>query len=173
MTKAINLAAKPLITEAKEFNAACDSIRKAGAKLDAQIQHAALSAISHCAQHKDPVFINRLFISLHQGARKSALTGWLIEYGMCSANVGDNKKEMPFKYDGEKTLNMAEAAQNPWYTFKLDPEPDMVFDVQAALRQLLKKAQGKNADTLAIAKVENLLKDLEQGVDTSADTVQA
>lgn len=170
MTKAI---VKPLITDAKEFNAACTAIAKAGAKLDAQIQHAALSAIQHLDKHGDIGFVNRLFLSLHAGARKSALTGWLLAYGKCIANGGDNKKEMPFLFTKEKVTNMAEAAQKPWFTFKVEVTPDMEFDIVAALNAVLKKAQGKNVNVLQLAKVENLLKDFEQGSDTSADAVQA
>lgn len=173
------LKVQALITDGKQFAAACASIRKRGAKLDADIQHAALSAIAHNDKEKSKGgighgnigYVNMLFTSMPLGSRKSALTAWLLEFGMLRANDGDNKKEMPFIHDKERETNMVEAAANPWFTFKLDLPPDLEFDVIAALKAVIKKAQGKNTIAGQLVKVENLMRDLEQGVDTSAEAV--
>lgn len=161
-----------LIKDKATFDKACDSIAKRGAKLDAEIQHLGLSALAHVDEHKNPHFINKLYLSLHAGARKSAMTAWLLAHGKVQANAGDNKKELPFVLDKERTTDMAGAAANPWYDFKPDAAPDEVFDVVAAVRAIIKKAgKAKNVDASHLLKLENFAADLEQGVDTSnADT---
>lgn len=155
-------ATKPavLIKDKAEFDKACAGIAKRGAKLDADIQHLALSAIAHVEEHKNPHFVNKLYTSLHAGARKSALSFWFLKYGKVAANGGDNKKELPFVLDKEKHTDMAGATQEPWFMCKPDAEPDQVFDIAAALRAVIKKAQGKNVDDLALAKLENLVNEL-------------
>ena len=158
-----------LITDVKEFNALVASISKRGAKLDADIQLAGLSALQRLAQHGDIGYVNRLYLGLHAGARKSALSAWLLAFGALVANTEEGKAEKPFVYSKDKTTDMAEAHANPWFEFKPDPAPDAVFDVQAALIALLKKAKGKTCtDPTALLKVENLLADLKQGTDTAA-----
>jgi hypothetical protein len=159
---------KELIVDSKLFAKACESIQSRGKVLDADIQHAALSAINHAEKHGDIGFVNRLYLAMPQGSRKAALTDWLISFGKVSANAGEGKKEMPFLFDREKHTNMVEAAANPWFTFKLDKAPDETFDIIVALRHIIKKAQGKNVDVLSLTKVENLVSELAQA-ELSAD----
>lgn len=148
------------ITDTKAFKAACDSITKRGAKLDADIQLAAMSAANAVAQHGNVMFVNMLYIALSKGARKSAMTEWLLKYAGVMANDGASKKEMPFKFDRERTVDLAGGALEPWFDCKPDADPDMTFDVVAALRAVIKKAQGKNVDAKHLLLVENLVNDM-------------
>lgn len=148
------------ITEVKAFKAACDSITKRGAKLDADIQHAAMSAAYAVQQHGNVGYVNMLYLALSAGVRKSAMTEWLLRFGGVVANTEKGKAEMPFKFDREKPVDLEGGAATPWYDCKPDQEPDMVFDVIAALKAVIKKAQGKNVDALHLAKVENLYSEM-------------
>ena len=151
-----------LIKDKTKFEAACASVAKRGAKLDAEIQVLALSAADHALVHKNPHFINKLYTSLSAGVRKSAMTEWLLKYAGVSANAGANKKELPFLMDREKSVNMAGGAEEPWFLCKPDAAPDEVFDIIAALAAVIKKAQGKSHDPLLLAKLENFKADLAQ-----------
>ena len=149
-----------LITDKAQFDAACASVAKRGAKLDADIQHLALSAISHLDEHKNPHFVNKLYLSLQAGARKSALAEWFLKYGKVAANTAAGKKELPFLLDKERTTDMAGGRLEPWFLCKPDAAPDEVFDIVAALRAVLKKAAAKNKDEMHMAKLENFVNDL-------------
>ena len=151
-----------LIKDKKQFEAACASVAKRGAKLDADIQVLALSAADHLAEHKNPHFVNKLYTSLSAGVRKSAMTEWLLKYAGVSANAGENKKELPFLADREKTVNLEGGAEEPWFLCRPDAAPDEVFDIIAALAGVIKKAQGKSHDPLLLAKLENFKADLVQ-----------
>lgn len=153
------------ITEAKAFKAACDSISKRGAKLDADIQHAAMSAAYAVKEHGNVGYVNMLYLALSAGTRKAAMTEWLLQFGGVVANAEKGKAEMPFKFDREKAVDLAGGAATPWYDCKPDQEPDMVFDVVAALKHIIKKAQGKNFNTLHLTKVENLCAELAHSAD--------
>lgn len=148
------------ITDIKEFKAACASITKRGLKLDHDIQHAALSAANQVALHGNTMYVNMLYLALQRGARKSAMTEWLLKYAGVMANTEASKKEMPFKFDKERAVDLAGGALEPWYDCKPDAEPDQSFDVIAALRAVIKKAQGKNVDAKHLLMVENLANDM-------------
>lgn len=119
---------------------AIKSIAQRGAKLDKDIQEVAMSAINHAEKHQDPCYINRLYLALAKGARKSALTEWFLTFGRVVANAdGKTKAEKPFLYDKAKVTDLLGAAAKPWYECKKEPDPDEVFDVQKAFAALLKK----------------------------------
>lgn len=145
---------------AAEFKKLCVSITTRGKKLDADIQHAGLCAITAVADHGNVGYVNMLYLALQAGARKSAMTEWLLQFGGVIANTEKGKAEMPFKFDREKSVNIEAAMAMPWYECKPDAEPDQVFDVVAALKSIIKKAAGKNVDALHLAKVENLCSEL-------------
>ena len=156
------------ITDAKAFKAACASISKRGAKLDADIQHAALSAANAMLLNKNPMYVNMLYLALHSGARKSVMTEWLLKYAGVMANEEKNKKEMPFKYDPERTVNLAAGAAQPWFDCKPDQDPDEVFDIAKAVAAIIKKAQGKAHDPLMLARLENFASSLTNEADPLA-----
>lgn len=133
-----------LITDVKLINKAIDSIATRAKKLDADIQHVGLSAIAHIAKHGDIGPINRLFLALGAGHRKSALTSWLLAYAPVKANDGESKKEKPFVNDTARPALLEQATQDPWFEHKPEPAPDEVFDVRAAVAAILKKAMTRN-----------------------------
>lgn len=129
-----------------KLDALIKSIATRGAKLDADIQAAGVSAIAHHAQHGDVVFINRLYNAMPRGARKSAMTSWMLTHAGVAANTDANKKELPFVHTKDKTSNPEAASKDNWSEHKPDADPDKVFDLQVALKMVLDKA--KKAKTL-------------------------
>lgn len=130
-----------IITDRKLIEAAIASIASRGKKLDNEIQIAALSVINHVNEHREVSLVNKLYLALSAGARKTAMTSWLLAYGMVAANTdADTKKERPFIFDKAKATNLEGAQVMPWYNHKPDPAPDQVFDVVKAVHALLAKA---------------------------------
>lgn len=118
-------------------------IAAAGKKLDERIQQAAQSAINHFVQHKDTVYINRLYLSLSAGVRRSALTVYLLAFAGVKANEDkDSKKEKPFLSDYTKKADLEEACRVKWYDCKKEPEPDEVFDAGKMFAMFMKKLNG-------------------------------
>ncbi len=132
-----------LITDKAELVKLIDSIKGRGARLDADIQLAGLSCLDHLAKHGDIGQINRLYLALGKGARKAALTSWLLAYGGVVANTEKDKADKPFIYTKDKETNVQAASQDPWYDHKPDQAPDEVFDLAKALEAIVKKAAGK------------------------------
>ena len=127
------------------------SIQKAGAKLNSRIQDAAVSVLYHFNENHDIRVVNRLvndlFGALSKGARKSAMTSWLLANCAVSANTdAATKKEKPFVYDKNKTTSPEMGMAKAWYDHKPDPKPDEVFDLQKAVKALL--ARASKAETL-------------------------
>lgn len=124
-----------------EINKAIDTIARSGAKLDALIQETGVDVLTHFAEHKDTGVVNRFFLAMPKGARKTAMVSWLLAYCAVSANADKaNKATSPFIYDREKHTNPAAAAEDMWFNHKPDNAPDQVFDLQKAVRALLAKA---------------------------------
>lgn len=116
------------------------SIASAGKKLDGLVQQAGVSALAHLKEHGDIGFVNRLYLALSKGARKSALTSWILAHGSVVANTLEDKATKPFVYTKDKTTNVEAAAQDPWYSHKPDQKPDQVFDLQKMIVALIAKA---------------------------------
>ena len=126
------------------LNTEIDLIARVGSELDARIQNAGLGCLEHLLAHGDVGPVNRLYLALSKGARKTAMTSWLLSYGSLSANAdGKSKKEKPFNYDGTKKTNVAAAIEDPWFDHKPDVAPDVVFDLQKMMQMVLAKASGK------------------------------
>ncbi|APU00333.1 hypothetical protein HOR55_gp46 [Ralstonia phage RS-PII-1] len=140
-----------------QLDKAITSIAKRGAQLDKDIQTAALSALKLLADHGGVEWINKLYLAMPNGSRRSSLAQWFIAFGACVANTDDaTKRERPFVYAKDKTTDLEGAAAVQWYDMKKEPEPDEVFDIQKALASILAKAKkaGKVND-------EKLLKHLQ------------
>ena len=121
-------------------------MQRAGAKLDAYIQTTAIDVLEHYAEHTDIRLVNRFFLAMPKGSRHAAM----IEFILCNFAVVPNtdqstKKEAPFANALDKVNDLAGAQAKPWYEYKPSPAPDMVMDLQAEVRKLLKKAAGKAA----------------------------
>lgn len=132
-----------LITDKVELNKLIASVTTQGKKLDAVIQLAGVSALAHLKEHGDIGFVNRLYLAMHKGARKSALTSWFLAHGSLVANTEQSKNEKPFNYTKDKDTNVEAAYAEMWFAHKPDASPDEVFDIQKAIHAIIKKAQGK------------------------------
>lgn len=142
-----------IINDSKAIETAIDSIQRRSAKLDDDIQIAALSACNHAHQHGDITLINRLYKAMGKGARHVALTGWLLEYAPVVANLdGASKKEKPFVWSKEKRITegleaamaKADAADAQWFLFKPSADPDAVFDFKAFIARAMTKLDTAN-----------------------------
>ena len=137
-----------LIKDGKALDLAIKSIKARGAKLDRDIQQAALSAVWHFGVRTndkgeligDVGYINRLYLSLGKGARHAALTGWLFSFGGVVANEGDTKDTTPFIKSKEKVVDIEGGTKTPWYDMKKSPKPDEVVDLLKLTLALIKKA---------------------------------
>ena len=115
-------------------------ITRAGAKLDAFIQETAVDVITHYAEHCDTGLVNRLYLGMPKGARKAALTEWLLAF--CAVVPNLNKataKEQPFIHSKDKVTDVEGGTAKKWYECKPDAKPADVFDFQRFVKQALKK----------------------------------
>jgi len=115
-------------------------IAKAGAKLDAFIQETAEQVAAHFEVNKDNGLVNRLYLALPKGARKSAMTEWLLTFLAVEANMSPSTmKDQPFVYCREKETDVEGAKLIKWFDCKPDPKPSAVFDFQKFVKAALKK----------------------------------
>lgn len=151
-----------LIVGAAAIDKAIASIKNRGAKLDGDIQIAALSVLSHIDQHGDYTVSDRLLSAMPKGVRRNALVGWMVAYGkvaLLDKKLPEDAEKIKaggvFKFDREKQTDMATAEATPWHTFKhTDGAPTEVFDVQKAVTQLLKRVQAMQAKGTKIEHAE-------------------
>lgn len=130
------------ITDKADFEKAIAAVAASGKKLDKEIQRIGLSALNHNAEHKDPVYVNRLYKALASGHRKTALVQWFLTFGSLVANTDSvSKKELPFLSTKDKTTDLVAATASPWFDFAPDPAPDVVFDVKKAINGILAKIE--------------------------------
>lgn len=130
------------------------------AKGDALIQTVGVDVLEHFEQHKDTGVVNRYFLAIPKGIRKTAVASWLLAHGALAVNTDrDNAKTSPFVYDKTKVTSAAAAAEDNWTTHKPEKELVEVFDLQQAVRALIKKAAsagsikgGDRATLLSLAK---------------------
>ena len=147
---------RAIITDLAKLNKAIDSIAARAKKMDMDIQVAGLSAVAHLEKTGDIGAVNRLFLALGKGHRKAALTEWLLKYSKVVANTGEDKKDKPFVYAKDKVTDLEAADAEPWYDCKPDADPDEVFDVQAAVAAIIKKASKKQLASGGDALVKRL-----------------
>ena len=115
-------------------------ITRAGAQLDAFIQETAVDVITHYAAWCDTGLVNRLYLGMPKGARKAALTEWLLAF--CAVVPNLNKataKEQPFIHSKDKVTDVEGGTAKKWYECKPDAKPADVFDFQRFVKQALKK----------------------------------
>lgn len=134
--------------DVKSINKSITSIKTTGAKLDALIQSTAMDVLEHFQTHRDTGLVNRLFLALPKGARGIALGQWLLRFVAVKVNTNaETKKEQPFVFDASKVAAMmaedtlTRAAAVMWYDLKPEKALDEVFDVQTAVRSMLRKIE--------------------------------
>ena len=127
-----------------------DGIKTRGAKLDADIQTAAVCSAIHAHQHSDASLLIRLVQALPKGSRSNALKDWMLRYAPIAFDKdGEIVFSRPYDNKDEESRTAAVAAceaATHWTEHK--PEPKFVpFDLGAALAALLKKAEAAAKDT--------------------------
>ncbi|APU03142.1 hypothetical protein HOR51_gp01 [Ralstonia phage phiAp1] len=150
MTKATQAAPKrlTLVVGAANLNKAIASIKTRSAKLDADLHLVAVSCISHSAQHNDPDTMTRLIDALGKSARRQALIGWTLAYGAFTQDAAGKLVYDKTRRDAVLSdANIAAAECEPFWDF-MPEKPYVQFDLEAAIKALLKKAE------TAIAKAE-------------------
>lgn len=160
-----------VITDKASLIKLIESITKRGKALDRDIHLAGVSALAHLEAHGDIGMVNRLFLGMPKGSRKAAMTSWLLKYGRLLANTQESKVTSPFVYAKEKANDIEGSIADPWYDHSPDKKPDEVFDVQAAVMAILKKAKGKElAHGNLLAQLQALVSEDEPAGDD--DTVE-
>lgn len=123
MTKS-NVPTYTLIVGAKAIDKAIASITNRGAKLDRDIQIAALSAMQHHVEHGDVTLINRLVSAMPKGSRVKRLSAFINAFG---AVVYDWESKT-FRHDKCGVFNVEAAMAVMW----TDYEPPVVVEGDAA-----------------------------------------
>ncbi len=122
------------------LNKEIKSIATAGAKLDKMIQNTAVGVAEHFAAHKDTGLVNRLFLAMPKGSRRTALADWLLKFVAVSVSMdASSKKEQPFIYDKSKTTDPVAGAETMWYDLKAEKSLEEVFDVATMVRSMLNR----------------------------------
>lgn len=125
----------------KAIETAIASIQRSGAKLDLSIQTVGLQAMAHFKEHGDIVYLNKLYLAMPKGSRRSALAVWFMAHSKAIVSTDKLTKELaPFSVDKEKTFDLEAAEAMQWHEAKQEPAIDEVFDVQKALASLLRRA---------------------------------
>jgi hypothetical protein len=130
----------------KQCNSAISNIKISGKALDAAVQDVGMSVLQHVEANREVSLACKLLAALPKGARKAALVAWFTNYGMISINRDKTTaKDRPFLFNAEGKTDLVEAAKVPW--FKSAPEKPVVemFDFQAQLTALLKRAADAQA----------------------------
>lgn len=128
-----------------DLNKAIDSVINRGKKLDDSIQLLGLSLMKHTDDHGDITLMNRMLVSFPKGSRRNAFAEWALKFGKYSLNTGADKKEVPFLFDRDRKTELKLAEEIMWTEFKPEQDLDKVFDFNAMLQQLIKKADQKLA----------------------------
>jgi hypothetical protein len=139
------------MSDTKKLNARIDALGKRNASVEADIQTLGLDCMVHAEEHRDIMPMCRLVNVLRRGQHQ-AFVSWAITYGKFVVNKEKASMEtLPLKFNKDKATDIAGATENPWFTFQ-DTKAggiDKAFDLQAAVKALLKKASGKvSAETL-------------------------
>lgn len=138
-----------VITGTDAIKAAINSIQNRGAKLDRDIQQAAISTMQHHADHGDVTLINALIEAMPQGSRVNALREMIMK---CSTLVAWDDQAKVFKHNKGGAFDLEKAQSKMWTTYKPE-QPYRPFDLQAQVKKLLtaasKAADEKDAEKAA------------------------
>lgn len=151
------MATTQIIKGAAAINKAIDSIKNRGAKLDASVQLAGLSVLTHASEHGDTTCADRLIQAMPKGARKLALVEWMLAYGQVRKLDPKNADEairikggQTFAIDRSRTLDIESAQGKAWHEFKPEAAIATAFDAQAAVASLIARLKKAQSDGLTI-----------------------
>ena len=141
MSKAIKL-----IKGAAEINKAIESVGRRGAKLDGDIQLAALSILAHVEEHGDTTLADRLFSAMPKGARRVMLADWFVAFGkMRTLDKSDAEDKARiengahFAFDKVRSTDMEGASEKQWHEMRKAQEASEAFDAQKAVQGVLSR----------------------------------
>jgi len=163
----------PIITDLKVLAAAIVSIKGRSAKLDKDIQTAAMSAVAHFEKCGDVGYINRLYLALGKGARHAAFIEWVTQFGGVMANDGVGKETTPFIKDKNKIVDLEGGDALPWYECKPSPKPDEVLDYYALLLKVVNKKATKHQEVkhgAVLTRVQKILMEYDEEIQAGAST---
>lgn len=132
----------------KQLNARSETLIGASKQVDKAIAHHLAQIANHVngKGNGDTSAVNYFWSLLTagktSGLRADAIGNWLLAY--CGVTYNDKTK----KYGRKKDFQYSEqlATENPWYSFTKQAE-FKPFDLEKALKALLKKAENALADT--------------------------
>lgn len=137
---------QPMTLTAAQIDDAISNIASRGRKLDSDIQACGLSILLHIENHGDITKANKLWDAMPKGSRRNALIEWFISFGKLKVSDKDDKRKVPLVFDRKKETRLQDAMDKPWYECKPEQAPDLVFDVEAQLRTLLKRVKKAQDD---------------------------
>lgn len=136
----------------KALNKKIDALGVRLAKAEQDIQDVGLECLAHIGEHGDIMPLNRLVNVLRRGQHQ-AFVSWALAYTKVSVNRDKGTMDkMPLSYAKDKKHDQEGATANPWWNFADTKEAAVAkaFDLQAAVKALLKKASGNVSEaTLA------------------------
>lgn len=136
--------ALPAMMDKPEFAKAITGLHTAAAKVQTSIQLIGTQALMHLEAHGDIGSVNRLFLGLPKGVRKTALVSWLLAHGALKVNTDiGTKATSPMVYDKDKKTNAEAAWNDPWQDHMPEKAIDEVFDLSKALAVILAKCKDK------------------------------
>lgn len=135
-----------LIVGTAALSKAVASIATRGKKLDSDIQVAGVSILAHINEHGNVTLLNDLALALPKGSRLNALKEWACKFGKVKLNEGADRKTVPFLYHKEGVTDIDGAWDAPWYDFAPEKELLALFDVNAELAKLVKRAAKAQKD---------------------------
>lgn len=116
------------------------------AKGDSMIQSVGVDVLTHFEQFNDNGVVNRYFLAIPKGIRKTAVVSWLLAHGALAVNRDKaTASTSPFVYDKTKVTSAAAASEDNWTTHKPEKALIEVFDLQQAVRSLIKKASSASS----------------------------
>lgn len=123
-----------LFTNKADIVAAITSISGRGARLDKDIQKAAVSVMAHHAEHGDVTLINELVAAMPKGARVNALRDFILAHGKVQFDA-DSKS---FTHNRDGSFDLEGALSVLWTEFKPEAEYKPI-DVLVLIEKLAKR----------------------------------
>lgn len=134
-----------IITDSTALNKAIDAWGKTLSKAMMDGQMLALSALAHLEKCGDIGAVNRLVKAMPKGTKTSSMAAYLLNFGALRApqkDDADYDADRPFVFDKTKKTDVEGAREQHWTEFGSEKPVNQVFDLQAAFKALLKKANG-------------------------------
>lgn len=142
----------------KQCNAAISNIKMNGKALDGAIQDVGLSVIQHCAANGEVSLAIKLLNAMPRGSRRTALVAWFVEFGPIAVELDKAKaKTHPLVFNKLGALDVAGAAEKPWFECKPEKALADEFDFTSRLNALLKQAANAAEKGLTVKGSETLL----------------